>query len=200
MPACRSWKRSWRPPRRTQPGLELEAAAAAAAVQQLQSGLDQMQSQILLGMGQMTAASSRLASAQAGLTASQQALDQAFTAYDQQVEAARAAADLHTVVTAETLTALLSAQNLDMPAGFVYQRGVSTIVTVGDSISTIQELEALPLFDLGIQDLEPIVLSDVAEVTASDNARGDIRHPQRQRGAAADVLQAIQLRHGPGLR
>lgn len=150
--------------------LELEAAAAAAAVQQLQSGLDQMQSQILLGMGQMTAASSRLASAQAGLTASQQALDQAFTAYDQQVEAARAAADLHTVVTAETLTALLSAQNLDMPAGFVYQRGVSTIVTVGDSISTIQELEALPLFDLGIQDLEPIVLSDVAEVTASDNA------------------------------
>lgn len=150
--------------------LELEAAAAAAAVEQIQSGMEQMQSQILVGMGQMTAASSRLASAQAGLTASQQALDQAFTAYDQQVEAAREAADLHGVVTAETLTALLSAQSLDLPAGFVYQDGVSTIVTVGDSISTIQELGELPLFDLGIQDLDPIVLSDVAEVTASDNA------------------------------
>ena len=75
--------------------------------------------------------------------------------------------NLDGVLQLSTISALLAAQNFSMPAGYVEQDGVQYMVSVGDSIST---REQLVLFDLGMEGVEPIRLEDVAEVFVTDNS------------------------------
>ena len=75
--------------------------------------------------------------------------------------------NLDGVLQLSTISALLAAQNFSMPAGYVEQDGVQYMVSVGDSISTREELV---LFDLGMEGVEPIRLEDVAEVFVTDNS------------------------------
>jgi len=67
---------------------------------------------------------------------------------------------------------ILTAQNFAMPAGTVEQDGVSYMVSVGQEITTAQELEELLLFDMDMEGVEPIYLKDVAAVMVTDN-RGE---------------------------
>ena len=78
--------------------------------------------------------------------------------------------NLDGVLQLSTVSALLAAQNFSMPAGYVEQDGVQYMVSVGDSISTREELQQLVLFDLGMEGVEPIRLEDVAEVFVTDNS------------------------------
>ena len=78
--------------------------------------------------------------------------------------------NLDGVLQLSTISALLTAQNFSMPAGYVEQDGVQYMVSVGDSISTREELQQLVLFDLGMEGVEPIRLEDVAEVFVTDNS------------------------------
>ncbi len=78
--------------------------------------------------------------------------------------------NLDGVLQLNTISALLAAQNFSMPAGYVEQDGVQYMVSVGDSISTREELQQLVLFDLGMEGVEPIRLEDVAEVFVTDNS------------------------------
>ena len=90
---------------------------------------------------------------------------------EEQLASALDAADLHGVITLETLSSLIAAQNLDMPAGYVYdENGNGIIVTVGDAIADGEDLENLVLLDLGIEGLDPIRVCDVADVVRADNA------------------------------
>ena len=90
------------------------------------------------------------------------------------VEQSRAAAleqvNLENILSLNTVTALLTAQNFSMPAGYIEDTdGVRYMVSVGDNISTQEELRELVLFDLGMEGVEPIRLQDVAEVFVTDN-------------------------------
>ena len=78
--------------------------------------------------------------------------------------------NLDGVLQLSTISALLAAQNFSMPAGYVEQDGVQYMVSVGDNISTREELQQLVLFDLGMEGVEPIRLEDVAEVFVTDNS------------------------------
>ena len=78
--------------------------------------------------------------------------------------------NLDGVLQLSTISALLAVQNFSMPAGYVEQDGVQYMVSVGDSISTREELQQLVLFDLGMEGVEPIRLEDVAEVFVTDNS------------------------------
>ena len=150
--------------------LQKQADAKAEELAQMQAGLDKLPGQIAQGMSQLTAASTQLSAAQAALMSAQQTLDQAYETYEQQMEAALKAADLHNIITLEMLATLVSAQNFDMPAGYVHEHGRDIIVTVGEGIHGIQELEELVLFDMGLDNLDPIRLSDVADVVITDNS------------------------------
>ena len=83
-------------------------------------------------------------------------LDSALTQLEQglrTLESSRASAleqaDLLRALNIQTITALLTAQNFSMPAGYLQEDGVNYMVSVGDSISTRQELSDMVLFDLG---------------------------------------------------
>ena len=68
------------------------------------------------------------------------------------------------------ITQILTAQNFSMPAGYVTEDGISYLVRVGDKFEDTENMEDLVLFDLGLEGLEPVRLSDVADVAVTNNA------------------------------
>ena len=79
--------------------------------------------------------------------------------------------DLNGMLSVAMIEQLLTVQDFSMPAGYIDDNdGISYMVSVGNEISTTEELEDMVLFDLGIDGMEPIRLSDVATVFYTDNA------------------------------
>lgn len=155
---------------------EGQAQIAAAKQQlaqtkaQLSAGkisLAQAQSQIesakIEGILQMADAQSKLASGEAAIEEGQEKLDQSR-------ETALDAADLKDKITIDTIEGILTAQNFTMPAGYVSEDGIKYLIRVGDKFTNLEEMQNLVLFDLGIDGLAPIRLSDVAEVVMIDNS------------------------------
>ena len=98
-------------------------------------------------------------------------VESGLAALEQSRSSALEQTNLDGILQLSTISALLAAQNFSMPAGYVEQDGVQYMVSVGDSISTREELQQLVLFDLGMEGVEPIRLEDVAEVFVTDNSR-----------------------------
>ena len=79
--------------------------------------------------------------------------------------------DLDGMLSVSLIQQLLTAQDFSMPAGYISDEdGVSYMVSVDNEITTTEELEDMVLFDLGIEGMEPIRLSDVATVFYTDNS------------------------------
>nr|MCR5374105.1 efflux RND transporter permease subunit [Lachnospiraceae bacterium] len=70
----------------------------------------------------------------------------------------------------DTLSDLLKAQNLSMPAGYVERNGENVMVRVGDDLADIEAIRNLPIMDLKIQGVPVITLQDIADVDYKDNA------------------------------
>lgn len=78
------------------------------------------------------------------------------TAYDN--------ADLNTIITTSMIEGILTAQNFDYPAGYVTEDDVDYLVRVGDKFDDVESLSDFVLLDMGMDDVDPIKLSDVADV------------------------------------
>ena len=80
-------------------------------------------------------------------------------------------ADMSGTLNVNTIAGILTAQNFSMPAGYIDDNnGVKYMVSVGDEITETEDLRSLVLIDLGMDDMEPICLGDVAEVIVTDNS------------------------------
>ena len=97
-------------------------------------------------------------------------LESGLSTLEQSRSTALAQTDLSGVLQLSTVSALLTAQNFSMPAGYVQEDGVQYMVSVGDNISTREELQKLVLLDLGLEGVDAIRLEDVAEVFVTDNS------------------------------
>lgn len=144
-------------------GITVDAALKELNRQQT-SGMLQMSS----GVAQITAGQSAIASAKAQLEAGKAQLDEATKELDVQKEAAYKAANLD--ITIEMLSAILTAQNFSMPAGYIEENDISTLVKIGNKIESLEEMEGLLLFDTGIESVGKIHLKDVADITVDDNS------------------------------
>lgn len=89
---------------------------------------------------------------------------------DDAKEQAKDSADLNTILTMDTLKNLLTAQNFSMPAGYVTEGNEQYLVRVGDEVTSKADLENLVLMDLDMDGIEPIKLSDVADIEYIDNS------------------------------
>ncbi len=85
-------------------------------------------------------------------------------------ESALKQARLENILTREMVSNILMAQNFAMPVGYVSDEGQDVLVSVGDTMKSVEELSGLLLFDFGIEGLEPIYLRDVADVYMADNS------------------------------
>ena len=89
---------------------------------------------------------------------------------DDAKEQAKDSADLNTILTMDTLKNLLTAQNFSMPAGYVTEGNEQYLVRVGEEVTSKADLENLVLMDLGMDGIEPVRLSDVADIEYIDNS------------------------------
>ena len=112
----------------------------------------------------------KVSASSAELTSAASALDDAQTKLDDAKDSAYDSADLNKVLSEDTITSLLAAQNFDMPAGYAMDGDTQYLVRVGDAVEDVEDLKKLPLIDMGIDGVKTICLSDVADVTVTDNS------------------------------
>ena len=146
------------------------------AITQIDSGMLEMKAAAALlsqqktaGLLEISAAANELAVSGAQVTDALTQIDGGIDTLETTREQTIAQADLNKMLTMELLSQLLTAQNFSMPAGYVEQDGISYMVSVGDEMTTAEELENLLLFDIGMEGIDPIYLSDVAAVMVTDN-------------------------------
>ena len=78
--------------------------------------------------------------------------------------------DFAAIFDEDTVSNILKAQNLSMPAGYVTRDGQKVMVRVGDDLSDIEDIRNLPVLDLKITGVPVIRLSDIADVEYTDNS------------------------------
>lgn len=117
----------------------------------------------IAGIVEMGSATAQLASGEEKLEESQKEFeDTKKEAYD--------SADLNNILTMDTLSGILTAQNFSMPAGYITENGVQYMVRVGDAVDSIDGLKDMVLMDLGMDGVDAIHLSDVADIEVVNNS------------------------------
>ena len=102
----------------------------------------------------------KLAQADSQITLGQAGITQAETQLDSAKEQAASAADLNNILSLETVNGILLAQNFDMPAGYAGDY----LIRVGEDVPDVDSLRDMVLIDLGMDDIDSIKLSDIADV------------------------------------
>ena len=116
------------------------------------------------GLTQMTEADIQLKEAMTQIENGLARIKEAYKTIDEQT-------DVGGQLSMSTVSQLLTAQNFSMPAGYISDNdGVQYMVSVGDNVTSRQELEDMVLLDLGIEGIEPVTLGDVATVVVLDDA------------------------------
>ena len=141
-----------------------------AARQKMTDGQSQLagaQSQI---DGAKIDATIEMAVGKAQLQSGKQQIEAALDQIEEQKESAYDQADVTELVTTDLIKNILSAQNFMMPAGYVTEEGVDFLVRVGNKLTSMEDMEDLVILDLHMDDLDPIKLSDVADVVMTDNS------------------------------
>lgn len=133
-------------------------------------GVAKLADQVTAGTLTMADAVTQIISANIQLDSALNQIDQGLQTLEKSRSAALSQADLSSSLNLSTITALLTAQNFSMPAGYLKEDGVNYMVSVGDAIGTRQDLEDLVLFDLGMDGIDPIRMKDVADVAITDNS------------------------------
>ncbi len=161
---------------------QLEAGIAACddGIAQAQTQRDSLNAQL-----------SELDRQQADLDAGKSTITQEFTRQSVQLDQAEAElktaeeqfesarteayqkAGLDGVITADTVSALLAAENFSMPAGSIAdENGLSIQVKVGDNFADREELENWELFYIETGDIGGITLQDVADIEMAKTSDG----------------------------
>ena len=151
-------------------------SALNSAIDQVDSGMLQIRdaAQLLseqktLGLLELSNAASEINSNSAMLTSALTQLEAGLTQLENTRTDALKQADLNSILTMDMVSNILTAQNFAMPAGYIAQDGINYMVSVGEEITDLTQMEGLLLFDMGMEGLDPIYLTDVATVMLTDN-------------------------------
>lgn len=144
----------------------------------LKEAKQQLNAQQSAGAFQLSGALTELVAGQSTLAATQEKLDTAMAQVDDGLKQLKTkkqealdAADLTKTITMDMVSQILTAENFSMPAGYVTEDGVDYLVRVGDKFSDDKEISGMTLFDLNIDGVDPVKLSDVADVIVTDNSK-----------------------------
>ena len=131
---------------------------------QLEGDVSDLLVTLMDGLTQMTEADIQLKEAMTQIENGLAQIKEAYKTIDEQT-------DVGGQLSMSTVSQLLTAQNFSMPAGYISDNdGVQYMVSVGDNVTSRQELEDMVLLDLGIEGVEPVTLGDVATVVVLDDA------------------------------
>lgn len=151
---------------------QAELEAGSAMLDQVEAQLDAgtlspAQARAQMSTAQLTAAL-QMSSVQAQLAVGEAAIQTKEEELKTAKESAKTAANMKAVLTADTIQTLLTAQNFNMPAGYVTEDGIDYLIRVGEKFESIEDLQNLILVER--DGINPIKLSDIADVERVDNA------------------------------
>lgn len=141
---------------------------ALAMISQQQSSADYKMS---AANAALLSKQSEVNAASAQLEAAKNEIEKSSDTLKDEKSKAKNKADANSLVTLESISAILKAQSFSMPAGYVSDdKDNRFMVRVGDEVKNEKELSALALFDSKIDGIGVIRLSDVADTFVSDNS------------------------------
>ncbi|MDO5540410.1 MAG: efflux RND transporter permease subunit [Eubacteriales bacterium] len=150
--------------------LETAKAQLDGAKEKISSG----QSTVSAAVGELNKAkittTIEMAVGKVELNSGQKEIDAALEEIEKQKDAAMEQADVTKIITADMIKGILAAQNFSMPAGYVTEDGIDFLVRVGNKLEDTKGIEDLVILDMHMDDLEPVRLSDVADVVILDNS------------------------------
>lgn len=155
--------------------LEVEIAGIKAAKDMVASqisGLSSTQSELissgLVASSTFGATQAQLTSGEASIKQGKTQLEDAEKNFNKARETALKNANLDAMLSLDTLSQLIYAQNFSMPAGYIDDENDNQwLLEVGNEFDSIESLENLVLAD--IEDIGEIKLSDVADIIKIDN-------------------------------
>lgn len=155
--------------------LEIEIAAAQAVLDNVNTQTQEaVNNYTTMEEGKISAAvgfgsaSAQLAAAQSALDDGKKEMENAVDSYESAKETALKNANLDALLSLDTLSKLIYAQNFAMPAGYIYEGDAQYLLKVGDEFSSVDELNNALLCD--IDGIGEVRLKDVAAVTMIDNS------------------------------
>jgi len=134
---------------------------------QLESGLNQAKEALeKLEAGKIDMAI-ELAKAQVQLEQGEADLEKGMEEFEKAREEALKKADLNNILTKETISSILKAQNFDMPAGYIEEHDSKYAVKVGDVFESDDEIKNALI--LNIDPIGDIRLNDIADIELTNN-------------------------------
>lgn len=152
-------------------GLDENTVTVTDALSEIEKQQSSAEFGLSSGLITLTAKQSEANSALTKLSEAQEEVDSAYEQLSEQKEQAKESADMSKTVTMDSISAILTAQNFSMPAGYVTDDdNIKYLVRVGDKVQDEDEMRSLVLFDTGIDDVGVVTLEDVADVFVVDNS------------------------------
>lgn len=148
----------------------LKAASqdANAQVETLKGAYKQAEKGTYVAQDSLDDAYAQLESAQSQLMSQKSQLNSAMAQVNSAGNAALEKANLGSMITMDMVSGVLQGQNFSMPAGYIQENGARYLISVGDELTSLEDIENQFLFSVeGIGDIH---LSDVADVFITDNS------------------------------
>lgn len=113
----------------------------------------------------------KLSVAEVQVNTGESKLDEAEKQLKDSKKTTKEGADLKKIITKSMVENILKAENFDVPAGYITDNEASYLVKVGEKVESQKDIENLVICDMGFDDLDPIRLSDVADIAVTDNSK-----------------------------
>ena len=152
---------------------ELAAAEAVLenvnkSVQEAQNKYEEVEAGKITAAAAFGASSAELSASETALEDSEKQIKDAEESYEESAKTARENANLDKLLEMDTLAKMLSAQNFDMPAGYISDDETQYLLKVGNEFQSFDELKSTVLCK--VDGVGKVKLSDVADVTMIDNS------------------------------
>jgi multidrug efflux pump subunit AcrB len=146
------------------------AGSIMPQIQAVDAGLAKLDDQKDLAFANLSNSMAEITASEAMLQVTLNQLESSLTEVVSARDASIATANLTGMLTMENVSAIIAAQNLDMPAGYVKDGTTEIMVSVGDKLKSAEEIKDLVILDLGIDGIDSILLSEVADIINFNNS------------------------------
>ena len=155
--------------------LKIEITAAKAVVQQVTKSISEAEKQYeQVEAGKINAAAAfgsanaQISSAESAIEASEKELETAQDSFKKSKKEALKNANLDQLLTMESLSGILMAENFSMPAGYISEDQTQYLIKVGDEFDSIESMKKTLLCH--IDDIGDVRLEDVADIAVVNNS------------------------------
>ena len=145
-----------------------EKVSMENTVEQLKEAQQQAQLGSYTAIESFHDAKKELESAESELQYQKGQLNNAIAQVDAAGDAALAKANLGSMITIDMISGILQGQNFSMPAGYIQENEARYLVSVGDELTSLEDVQKQFLFN--IEGLGDIYLENVADVFVIDNS------------------------------